>query len=122
MRNILSTIALSLSALITTSAMAAQQHDSRFNHQPPAHWSSNDKYPSKQHWNNDNRYNSHRVNPSRDWRVGQPLPRQYDSSRYKVDYRESKHLKKPKKNEAWYKVNGDYVLVNTKSDKIIRII
>lgn len=109
MNKVLTTIALSLSALIATSAMAAPQHDSRFNHQPPAHW------------NNDNRYNSHKVNPSRDWHVGQPLPRQYDSSRYKIDYRDARHLKKPKHNEAWYKVNGDYVLVNTKKNTILRI-
>ncbi|MDY6459624.1 RcnB family protein [Acinetobacter faecalis] len=123
MKKVLTTIALSLSALIATSAMAAPHHDARFNHpsHAPAHWNSNDKHPSKQHWNNDKRYNSYKVNPSRDWRVGQPLPRQYDSSRYKVDYREAKNLKKPSRNQAWYKVNGDYVLVNTKTDKILRI-
>ena len=120
MNKVLTTIALSLSAFIATSAMAAPQYDSHFNHQqPPAHWNSNNQ--NQTHWKNDNRYNSHKVNPSRDWRVGQPLPRQYDSSRYKIDYRDARHLKKPKHNEAWYKVNGDYVLVNTKKNTILRI-
>lgn len=122
MKKVLTTITLSLSAIIATSAIAApQQYDPRFNHQPPAHWNSNNKHPDQSHWSNSNKYNNPRVNPSRDWRVGQPLPRQYDSSRYKVDYREARHLKKTSRNQAWYKINGDYVLVNTKTDRILRI-
>lgn len=123
MKKILTTIALSLSALIATSAMAAPQYDSRFNHpsHTPSHWNAHDRHPSKQHWNNEKRYNSYKVNPSRDWRVGQPLPRQYDSSRYKVDYRDARFLKKPNRNQAWYKINGDYVLVNTNKNRILKI-
>lgn len=123
MNKVLTTIALSLSALMATSAMAAPQQDSRFNHQSSAstHWNSNDKHSSNQYSNYGNRYNSHKVNPKRDLRVGQSLPHQYDSSRYKVDYRDVKHLKKPKRNEAWYKVRGDYVLVDTKKNTILRI-
>jgi Ni/Co efflux regulator RcnB len=33
-----------------------------------------------------------KLDPSRDWRIGHTLPRQYQSSRYQVDYRSHKHL------------------------------
>lgn len=124
MKKVLTTIAVSLSALIASSAMAAPQHDPRFNHQPPppAHWKNNDHRGNDHKWNNDNRYQQKRVNPSRDWRVGQTLPRSYDSSRYKIDYRDTKRLSKPSRNQEWYKINGDYVLVNEKNNKIVRII
>lgn len=124
MKKILTTITLSLSALIATSAMAAPQHDPRFNHQPPAqtHWNSNEKHPSQSHWNNGNKYNYHHVNPSRDWRVGQPFPRAYNSSRYKIDYSDVKRLSKPKRHQEWFKINGDYVLVNSNKNTIAQII
>ena len=124
MKKVLTTIAVSLSALIASSAMAAPQHDPRFNHKapPPAHWNNNDHRNNDYKWQDNNRYQQKRVNPSRDWRVGQTLPRSYDSSRYKVDYRDTKKLSKPNRNQEWYKINGDYVLVNEKNNKIVRII
>ncbi len=45
MKKVLTTIALSISALLATSAMAAPQHDSRYDHNPhkPApHWNAKD--------------------------------------------------------------------------------
>ena len=124
MKKVLTTIALSLSALIATSAMAAPHHDARFNHpsHAPAHWNSNDKHPSKQHWNNDKRYNSYKVNPSRDWRVGQKLPSQYNSKRFEVTGFEARRLPDAGRNQQWYKINNDYVLINERNNKIMRII
>ena len=45
MKKVLTTIALSLSALLATSAMAAPQHDSRYDHNPhksAPHWDAKD--------------------------------------------------------------------------------
>ena len=121
MNKVLTTIAISLSALIATSAMAAPQHDARFQTKPPApaHWNDNGKHSN---YKDQHRYNQKHINPSRDWRVGERFPRMFDSNRYKVDYRDTRHLSKPSRNQSWYKVNGDYVLVNTKNEKIIRIV
>src|SRR5690606_41859975 len=80
MKKVLTTIALSLSALLASSAMAAPQHDSRYDHNPhkqAPHWNAKD---SKK-WNDDRRHNNRMVNPSRDWRVGQTLPRQRSEER-----------------------------------------
>ena len=120
MKKVLTTIALSLSALLATSAMAAPQHDPRYNHNPhkPApHWNAKD---SKK-WNDDRRHNNREVNPSRDWRSGQVLPGQYDNKRFKVSDREARRLPNTGRFQQWYKVNNDYVLVNERTNKIVRI-
>lgn len=120
MKKTLSTIALSLSALIATSAMAAPDH--RYDdHQ------RDDRVPSTmQHqdnrWNNNDRYDHNRVNPSRDWRVGQTLPRQYSGSRFQINDREARQLPRSGRYQQWYKVNGDYVLVNERNNRISRIV
>ncbi|KAB0628513.1 RcnB family protein [Acinetobacter gandensis] len=122
MHKFVSTLVLSVSAILATSAaMAAPDHrqdDRRYHAQhQDSRWNDN-KYSGN--WNNNNRYNS-RVNPSRDWRVGQTLPRAYNSSRYKVSDREARRLPNTGRYQQWYKINGDYVLVNDRTDRIIRI-
>lgn len=90
----LTTIALSLSALVATSAMAApQHHDPRYApHKPAPHWDHKDA----KKWD-DRRYNNRGVNPSRDWRVGQKLPNQYDNRRFEVSGYEASRLPKANK-------------------------
>lgn len=53
--------------------------------------------------------------------MGQTLPRQYDSSRFHVSDREARRLAKTGRYQQWYKVNGDYVLVNERNNRIVRI-
>lgn len=131
MKSVLTAIALSLSALVATSAMAApndynRDHNNRYQQN---HWD----HKNDHRWNNDNRHNNqhnnqynnqhnNRVNPSREWRSGQYLPSQFSSSRYQVNYKNYRQLPKPSKYQQWYKVNGDYVLVNERNNRIIRII
>lgn len=140
LKTLLTTVAFSMSALIASSAMAAPQHDPRYNnqHPPQPHWNDKDnhkwnddrrwsnknnpKWNDDRRWNDDKRYNQRTVNPSRDWRVGQTLPRQYDSRGFKLNDRDARRLPNTGRNQQWYKVNGDYVLVNERNNKIIRII
>ena len=116
MKKVLTTIALSLSALMATSAMAAPDHryddHHRYNNAP----SHQDK-----HWDN-NRYDNKKVNPSRDWRVGQSFPRVFSSSSYRLSDRDARRLPDTGRYQQWYKINGDYVLVNERTDRIVRII
>lgn len=117
MKKVLTTIALSLSALMATSAMAAPDHRyddrQRYNH-APSHQDNR--------WDNNKRYDNKRVNPSRDWRAGQNFPRVFSSSSYKVSDRDARRLPTTNRYQQWYKVNGDYVLVNERTDRIVRII
>ncbi|MDD2946584.1 MULTISPECIES: RcnB family protein [unclassified Acinetobacter] len=127
MKKILTTIALSLSALMATSAMAAPDHryddHQHYNHtasQQDHRWDHNNRYDNNRY--NQNRYDNKRVNPSRDWRAGQNFPRVFSSSNYKVSDREARRLPNTNRYQQWYKINGDYVLVNERTDRIVRII
>ncbi len=126
MKKVLTTIALSLSALMATSAMAAPDHrydDHRYNHVPShqdKRWDNNNRYNHNRY--DHNRYDNKKVNPSRDWRAGQNFPHVFSSSSYKVSDREARRLPNTNRYQQWYKVNGDYVLVNERTDRIVRII
>lgn len=125
MNKLLTAITLSMTALVATSAMAGSQDDRRYNHDQyqKNHWD----HKNDQRWNNQNRYdhynqNGNRVNPSREWRSGQYMPSQFSSSRYHVNYKDYRQLPKPGKYQQWYKVNNDYVLVNERNNRIIRVV
>lgn len=107
MKKVLTAITLSISALIATSAMAGSQ----------------DYHGQQNHWNNkaDHGHNN-RVNSNYAWRSGQAFPNQFNSSRYHVHYNSYRNLSKPGRYQQWYKVNGDYVLVNERTHRIIRVV
>lgn len=124
MKKVFTAIAISMSALMATAAMAAPQHyqdhrDNRYQPSKPApHW--NNKHHDQRFDRNDR--NKFSVNPSREWRTGQKLPRQFSSSRFEVDRNQHQRLPKAGQNQQWYKIGGDYVLVNERNDRILKII
>ena len=122
MNKVFTAITFSLGALLATSSMAGSYDHDR--HGQDQRWNSNhqDKRYDRPTSSNSQyaRYHA-RVNPSRDWRSGQIFPNQLNSSRYEVNYKNHRDLYKPSKNQQWYKVNGDYVLVNERNNRIIRI-
>ena len=60
--------------------------------------------------------------PSHDWQQGHKVPAQYHGNSFKVEASKYKKLSKPIKNQQWIKVNGDYVLMNTTTYKVIKVI
>lgn len=119
MNKVITGIALSLSTFIATSAMAApQDHQNNYRYAQQAKWDQRHDH----RWDNNRYERNHRVNPSREWRSGQYLPSQFSASRYQVNYKNHRHLPKPGKYQQWYQVNGDYILVNERNNRIIRII
>ncbi|ENV43330.1 RcnB family protein [Acinetobacter schindleri] len=124
MKTLVKAIVLSIStALVAIPAMAAPQDHHQYSkshaqqqHHAPQHHQQN-KHPAQQH-----KQGYKKVDPSRDWRVGQKVPSQYQSKIYKVDHSKYKRLNKPGRNQQWIKVNGDYILMNSVNDKVIKII
>ena len=55
------------------------------------------------------------------WQAGYVMPQHYRGNGYKVDYKQN-NLPKPGRNEQWYKINNDYILVNSDDNSIIRIV
>lgn len=119
MKKIVSALVFTLGSAIAASAIAAPAYEHSYDKRHYAEQHDHDWHKEDGRWK-DQRYQ--RINPSRDWRVGQTLPRSYDSSRYAVDYRDAKRLHKPTRNQQWYKINGDYVLVNERNNRIIHIL
>ncbi|ALH94806.1 RcnB family protein [Acinetobacter equi] len=120
MKKVLSLLTLSLSTLIATSAIAG----SNYEHYDKSTYHLNPKdkhvYSSKKY--DDHNKSKYKVKPARDWKTGQTLPRQFQHSAYEVSYKDASRLSKPNKNQQWLKINGDYVLINERNQKIIRII
>lgn len=54
------------------------------------------------------------------WQPGYVMPQHYRGNGYKVDYRDS-NLPKPDRNQQWYKINNDYILVDKDSNSIVSI-
>ncbi|MBJ9722838.1 RcnB family protein [Acinetobacter calcoaceticus] len=108
MKKLTTAIVLSMSGLIATTAMAApNDHDRHGNYQ------NHEGRPVKV---------IHKDDHANIWREGQVVPREYQHSRYAIDYRSHDKLNKPGRFQKWYKVNGNYVLVNEQSHKIIRVV
>ena len=54
------------------------------------------------------------------WQEGYVMPQHYRGNSYKVDYKNN-NLPKPGRKEQWYKINNDYILVNSDDNSIVRI-
>ena len=54
------------------------------------------------------------------WQAGYVMPQHYRGNGYKVDYKDN-NLPRPGSNEQWYKINNDFILVNSDDNSIIRI-
>ena len=60
--------------------------------------------------------------PKRDWKSGSKVRTQFQAKHYKIAHQQSKKLTLPKANQTWIKVNGDYVLMDSKTYKVIKVI
>ena len=54
------------------------------------------------------------------WQAGYVMPQHYRGNGYNVDYKYN-NLPRPGRNEQWYKINNDFILVNSDDNSIIRI-
>ncbi|MDQ9010670.1 RcnB family protein [Acinetobacter gerneri] len=108
MKKIISAIAFTVStALAASSAMAAPN-----DHHYPQHQNSHQQVV---------KHNTPHANKDQ-WKVGHTYPSQYRGAGYKVDHKQYKKLSRPGHNQQWYKVNGQYVLVNTQNHHIIKTV
>ena len=55
------------------------------------------------------------------WQAGYVMPQHYRGNGYKVEYKDHR-LPRPDRKQQWYKVNNDYILVDSENNSIIRIV
>ncbi|WP_407304921.1 RcnB family protein [Acinetobacter sp.] len=130
MKKILTILAISFSALMANSVTTAAPHETEDNHRSwdqPHHQQSNngrnvrddddDRMQDKRRGREERgvkRLQQHK------WQTGYVMPQHYRGNGYKVDYK-NHDLPKPSRNQQWYKINNDYILVDTDSNNILRI-
>lgn len=121
------------SVLAATSAFAAppeHKHQVTQQHKAPSkfeqHKPNSHKAPAKFEQHKPNMPKQHVVKkgeqPKRDWKSGSKVPAQFQAKHYKIDHKQSKKLTPPKANQTWIKVNGDYVLMDSKTYKVIKVV
>lgn len=54
------------------------------------------------------------------WQPGYVMPQHYRGNAYKADYKDN-GLSKPSRNQQWYKINNDYILVDSDNNNIVKI-
>lgn len=54
------------------------------------------------------------------WQTGYVMPQHYRGNSYKTDYKDH-NLPKPSRNQQWYKINNDFILVDSDNNSILKI-
>lgn len=127
MKKILTILAISFSALMANSVTTAAPHDNGRDWDQPRHQSKGRDFRDNDD-DDDRMQDKRRVREERGvkrlqqhkWQTGYVMPQHYRGNGYKVDYKEH-DLPKPSRNQQWYKINNDYILVDTDSNNIVRI-
>ena len=122
MKKILTILAISFSALMASSVSTAAPHEK---HEHDRGWSNPDRDMREQ---DDEMQDRRRMREQRGvtrlqqhkWQTGYVMPQHYRGNGYKVDYK-SHDLPKPSRNQQWYKINNDYILVDNDTNNILRI-
>ena len=130
MKKILTVLAISFSALMASSVSSASPQDRQDNRRG---WeqsrAQNEQDSDLRDEDDDERMQDKRrsreqrgVNrlQQHKWQTGYVMPQHYRGNGYKVDYKNN-DLPKPARNQQWYKINNDYILVDTDSNSIVRI-
>ena len=128
MKKILTILAISFSALMANSVTTAAPHDNDRDWDQPRHQSDNRGRDFRDNDDDERMQDKRRVREERGvkrlqqhkWQTGYVMPQHYRGNGYKVDYKEH-DLPKPSRNQQWYKINNDYILVDTDSNNILRI-
>ena len=128
MKKILTILAISFSALMANSVTTAAPHDNDRDWDQPRHQSDNRGRDFRENDDDERMQDKRRVREERGvkrlqqhkWQTGYVMPQHYRGNGYKVDYKEH-DLPKPSRNQQWYKINNDYILVDTDSNNIVRI-
>ncbi|MBO6152112.1 Nickel/cobalt transporter regulator [compost metagenome] len=128
MKKILTILAISFSALMANSVTTAAPHDNDRDWDQPRHQSDNRGRDFRDNDDDERMQDKRRVREERGvkrlqqhkWQTGYVMPQHYRGNGYKVDYKEH-DLPKPSRNQQWYKINNDYILVDTDSNNIVRI-
>ena len=124
MKKTLALLAIFFSAMLTTQvSLAGPNHDhgrggdrgynKRFND------SQRDDDDLREHRKEREERGFQRLQQHR-WQTGYVMPQHYRGNSYKVDYKNN-NLPKPGRNQQWYKINNDFILIDQGNNSIVSI-
>lgn len=123
MQKILASLAISLSALMASSALTAAPQVEYFPEleakQKKNHTKREQRHFTDAQHNSREQRGMKRLQQMK-WQTGYVMPQHYRSDGYKVEYKEQ-NLPKPSRNQQWYKVNNQYILLNSETNSIVKI-
>jgi Ni/Co efflux regulator RcnB len=131
MQRILASVAISFSALIANSSIVAAPADSaelqpsmkverdQMKKHREAHHRSLDAQSMEERRRLREQRGMKRLQQMK-WQTGYVMPQHYRSDGYKVEYKEH-NLEKPERNQQWYKINSDYILLDSETHSILEI-
>ena len=128
MNTFLKAIVLSIStAVVAAPVMAApQDHGPQSQHNVKANQYKQHVKQYEQSRQAHKNINPHQAAQSKvnaqHWKVGQKVPNQYHGSNYKFDQSKYKKLSQPGRNQQWIKVKNDYVLMDTNTHKVLKVV
>lgn len=124
MKKILTALAISFSALTASNSIYAAPHDGDRNYDrtdtPRALRGFKNEENDIQEVRREREQRGVRRLQQHRWQPGYVMPQHYRGDSYKIDYREN-NLPKPARNQQWYRINNDYILIDSDSNSIIQI-
>ena len=128
MNKIVTILALSCTALLANTTVIAAphfSHDARFKQRDA-------DFRSSREWRDHDQNNlqeERRIREERGfkrlkqhkWQTGYVMPQHYRGDGYKVEYKQY-NLPKPARHQQWYKINNDYILVDSETNGIVSIL
>ncbi|OTG88256.1 hypothetical protein B9T31_01670 [Acinetobacter sp. ANC 4558] len=127
MKKILTTLAISFCALFVSGITSASPSDD-YNNSGSEYKKPNTNKGRNFHNHDDERFDKRKMREERGvkrlqehkWQEGYILPQHYRSNSYKVEAQQYS-LPRPSRNEQWFKINNDYILVDSENN-IIQIL
>jgi Ni/Co efflux regulator RcnB len=121
MKKVLVALTMSCSALMLTNVAMAAPHFKNEQHDLRGH--------GRDFRDDQQQYDKRRMREERGvqrlqqlrWQPGYVMPQHYRGNGYKVEYKEHR-LPKPDRKQQWYKINDDYILVDSENNSIIQTI
>lgn len=129
MKKILTILTISFSAMFLSTFADAAPHESRGNGFGHGAQDRDRGFDDRNNRNNDDHFQDRRkVREERgvkrlqqhQWQTGYVMPQHYRGNSYKADFKQN-NLPKPSRDQQWYKINNDYILIDSNNNNILRI-
>ena len=128
MKKILTVLTISFSTLFVSTVAPASPHSQEFRDNGPERGKGFEKRGYRDGEDEQDFQDRRKVREERGvkrlkqhkWQTGYVMPQHYRGNSYKTDYKNN-NLPKPSRNQQLYKINNDFILVDSDNNNILRI-